>query len=66
MGPSPLAFWEIHMPQYEFYCKDCKRPFEILLTLAEYEQDKVKCPKCGGKDLQQEAAAFFAVTSKKS
>ena len=54
------------MPRYEFYCEDCKKPFEILLTLAEYEQDKVKCPKCGGKDLQQEAAAFFAVTSKKS
>jgi putative FmdB family regulatory protein len=54
------------MPRYEFYCEDCKKPFEILLTLAEHEQDKVKCPKCGGKQLQQEAAAFFAVTSKKS
>jgi hypothetical protein len=23
--------------------------FEIILTLAEYEKDKIKCPKCGGK-----------------
>jgi hypothetical protein len=38
----------------------------ILLTLLEYEQDKVKCPKCGGKRLHQEAAAFFAVTPKKN
>jgi hypothetical protein len=53
------------MPRYEFYCEDYKQPFAILLTLAEHEQDKVKRPKCGGKHLQQEAAAFFAVTSKK-
>jgi putative FmdB family regulatory protein len=35
------------MPRYEFYCEDCKKQFEIFLTLAEYEQDKAKCPKCG-------------------
>jgi hypothetical protein len=29
------------MPRYEFYCKDCKRPFEILVTLEEYAQGKV-------------------------
>jgi len=38
------------MPRYEFYCEDCKKPFEATLTL----------------DTDQEAAAFFAVTSKKS
>jgi putative FmdB family regulatory protein len=54
------------MPRYEFYCEDCEKPFEIILTLAEYEKDKVKCPKCGGKNVHQEVAAFFAVTSKKS
>lgn len=32
------------MARYEFYCEDCKKPFEV----------------------HQEAAAFFAVTSKKS
>jgi putative FmdB family regulatory protein len=50
----------------EFYCEDCKKPFEIILTLAEHEKGKVKCPNCGGKNVQQEAAAFFTVTSKKS
>jgi putative FmdB family regulatory protein len=57
---------EVPMPRYEFYCEDCKKPFEAILTLEEYDKHKVKCPKCGGKHLQQEAAAFFAVTSKKS
>jgi putative FmdB family regulatory protein len=54
------------MPRYEYFCEDCQKEFEVILTLAEYEKGKVKCPKCGGKRVRQEAAAFFAVTSKKS
>jgi putative FmdB family regulatory protein len=54
------------MPRYEFYCEGCKKPFEITLTLAEYEKGNIKCPKCGDKRVHQEAATFFAVTSKKS
>jgi putative FmdB family regulatory protein len=57
---------EVRMPRYEFYCDDCKKPFELILTLAEYEKGKVKCPKCGKERVHQEAATFFAVTSKKS
>jgi ssDNA-binding Zn-finger/Zn-ribbon topoisomerase 1 len=41
-------------------------PFEIILTLTEYEKDKIKCPKCGGENVHQEAATFFVVTSTKS
>jgi putative FmdB family regulatory protein len=54
------------MPRYEFYCEDCKKPFEVILSLVEYEKGKIKCPKCGRGHIHQEAAAFFAVTSKKS
>jgi putative FmdB family regulatory protein len=57
---------EFAMPYYEFYCEDCQKPFEIILTVAEYEKGRIKCPKCGGKHVHQEPAAFFAVTSKKS
>jgi putative FmdB family regulatory protein len=56
----------VAMPRYEFFCEDCKKPFETILTLAEYETGKITCPKCGGKHVHQEAAAFFTVTSKKS
>ena len=51
------------MPRYEFFCEDCQQP---ILTLIEYEKGEIKCPKCGGKHVHQEAAEFFAVTSKKS
>ncbi len=54
------------MPRYEFFCEDCQKPFEKILTLTEYEKGGMTCPECGGSRVHQEAANFFAVTSKKS
>ena len=54
------------MPVYEYYCNDCHKSFERVLTLREHEAEQMKCPDCGGRNIQQEAAAFYAVTSKKS
>jgi putative FmdB family regulatory protein len=54
------------MPTYEYYCKECKKTFDVTLTLTEHEKGHVACPKCKSKKVEQKAAAFFAVTSKKS
>jgi putative FmdB family regulatory protein len=54
------------MPQYEYLCKSCEKKFSTVLTLAEHEKGKVKCPKYGGTKVEQQWAAFFATTSKKS
>lgn len=54
------------MPVYDYFCKDCQKSFELLLTLSEHDKDKIKCPKCKSKNVEQETTAFFAVTSKKS
>lgn len=54
------------MPSYEFMCKECKKPFTVIMTLKEYDKGKVACPKCKSKKVEQKPAAFFAVTSKKS
>lgn len=53
------------MPVYEYICRDCQETFELVLTLQEHES-KAKCPKCGSKNVKQEATAFYAVTGKKS
>jgi putative FmdB family regulatory protein len=58
--------WEVAMPVYEYVCKDCHKEFEQVLTLTEHDAGKIVCPKCGSKNVEQEAAGFFAVTSKKS
>ena len=54
------------MPVYDYICNDCQKVFETFLTLEEHDQDKISCPHCGSKNVEQEAAAFYAVTSKKS
>jgi putative FmdB family regulatory protein len=54
------------MPVYDYICNDCKKSFETVLTLAEHDKERISCPHCGSKNVEQEAAAFFAVTGKKS
>jgi putative FmdB family regulatory protein len=54
-----------YMPVYDYVCHDCHKTFELILTLKEHEV-AAKCPKCGSKNVEQEATAFYAVTPKKS
>jgi putative FmdB family regulatory protein len=54
------------MPTYEYACKECKKTFTLTMTLGEHEKARVACPKCKSKKVEQQFAAFFAVTSKKS
>lgn len=35
------------MPQYEFFCHACSKPFSKTLSLKEYEEGGVACPDCG-------------------
>jgi putative FmdB family regulatory protein len=57
---------EVPMPVYDYVCLDCHKSFETVLSLNEHDQKKPKCPHCGSKNVEQEAAAFFPVTSRKS
>ena len=52
------------MPVYDYLCNDCHKEFEKVLSLNEHDQ--IRCPHCGSGNVEQEAKAFFAVTSKKS
>jgi putative FmdB family regulatory protein len=54
------------MPHYEYLCTECNHKFSVALTLEEHEKARVKCPKCGGTKVEQQWAAFYATTSKKS
>jgi len=54
------------MPSYAFICKQCKKSFNVTMTLAEYGNHKVACPSCKSKNVEQKPAAFFAVSAKKS
>jgi putative FmdB family regulatory protein len=57
------------MPTYEFLCKKCKKPFERIYSLEEYERQtkrKIKCPKCGSTSVVRQISAIEVRTSKKS
>lgn len=54
------------MPHYEYLCLACGKKFPMVLSLAEHEKGAVKCPKCGSPKVEQQWAAFYATTSKKS
>ena len=54
------------MPHYVFLCRDCNKKFEQRLHISELGKTSVKCPHCGSQKVEQQAAAFAAVTSKKS
>jgi len=56
----------VFMPVYDYVCQDCKKTFERILTLHQHDSEEMRCPECGSKNIEQEAAAFYAVTSKKS
>jgi putative FmdB family regulatory protein len=54
------------MPHYVFVCRDCNKEFERTLHISELGKTPVKCPNCASQKTEQKAAAFAAVTSKKS
>jgi putative FmdB family regulatory protein len=54
------------MPHYVFLCKSCNKEFTRILPISELEKSDIKCPHCGSQKVQQQVAAFSAVTSKKS
>jgi len=47
------------MPQYEYFCHSCQKPFSKTLTL-QYEEGEIACPDCGSKEVEQAVTTFFA------
>jgi putative FmdB family regulatory protein len=54
------------MPTYEFYCEKCKKSFNVVISISDYDKKKYNCPKCKGKKVKQQISSFQTVTSKKS
>ena len=54
------------MPSYEFECLSCHGTFMLSLSLHDRESGHIKCPNCGGSNVQQLVSSFMVKTSKKS
>ena len=57
------------MPTYEFRCEKCKKVFEEIWSLEEYDKrikGKRKCPRCGSTRVVRSLSIVQVKTSKKS
>jgi len=54
------------MPTYEFECQKCGKPFELILTLKQYEQKTFACPACRSKEVEPLVTSTNVITSRKS
>jgi putative FmdB family regulatory protein len=54
------------MPSYDYRCPKCNKKFTAILSMKEHDAGRAKCPKCGGKKLEQLITAFQVKTSRKS
>jgi putative FmdB family regulatory protein len=46
------------MPIYEFLCKTCKKPFEVIRPMSATEDPA--CPECGGAEVSRKLSVFFS------
>lgn len=48
------------MPIYEYYCEDCKEPFELFIRSMNAKVNAI-CPTCGGEHVEKEVTAAAAL-----
>jgi putative FmdB family regulatory protein len=41
------------MPDYDFICENCKKPFHIQLSYSEYGKSPVNCIYCGSESVRR-------------
>lgn len=55
------------MPEYEFYCRRCRKVFSTLMSIREHDEKVSECPECHKTDqVERRISHFQTVTSKKS
>jgi putative FmdB family regulatory protein len=56
------------MPEYEFYCKSCGKPFTAFMHVKEHDEHVAECPECHNrKQVEKVIASDVNVfTSRKS
>ncbi len=55
------------MPEYEYYCRRCAKPFEALVSMREHEKHVEPCPLCKREDqVERRLGEPNVITSRKS
>ena len=54
------------MPIYDFLCVKRNKPFNLTISISEYERKGFRCPKCKSTKIRQQITPFQTKTSRKS
>jgi putative FmdB family regulatory protein len=54
------------MPARDYARLSCGKKFSVHMTVCDHDKHRAKCPRCGGKKLQQRVEGFFAITAEKN
>ena len=54
------------MATYTYFCKKCKKEFEVVRSMSEHVRKTPACPKCKSRSVDRVYTSFVAKTSKKS
>jgi putative FmdB family regulatory protein len=54
------------MPVYEFTCRECRKKFQVVKPITEFDPKAVRCPKCRSKKVARLWGGVQVHTSKKS
>jgi putative FmdB family regulatory protein len=54
------------MPTYAYLCDKCGADFTKIMSIKEYSESQVTCPKCNSPEVRQQLTEFIAKTSRKS
>lgn len=54
------------MPFYDLKCKKCNEEFNIMAKMSEREGKLIKCPKCGGVELEAVFSNINIIQSRKA
>lgn len=41
-----------NMPFYDLYCAGCDKEYNIMATMADKSERRIKCPECGSTQLE--------------
>jgi putative FmdB family regulatory protein len=53
------------MPVYEFVCRECEKPFEIVRKMSDAPSTP-PCPSCGSTRVDRVWSSVYTKTSRKS
>ena len=54
------------MPIYEYVCDECRKPFSLFLSYAEYDAAVVKCPSCGSGEVRRKIRPIRVAVGEKA